>query len=62
MRNRIAHQETGVGDEIVWDTLRTHLPDLLERLGVASRFAVTPSARTSDTSASEVTPSRHTMR
>ncbi|WP_454041118.1 HepT-like ribonuclease domain-containing protein [Cellulosimicrobium sp. Marseille-Q8652] len=35
-RNRIAHQYDGVSDEIVWDTLRLHLPDLLKTLGVAS--------------------------
>jgi uncharacterized protein with HEPN domain len=35
-RNRIAHQYDGVSDQIVWDTLCLHLPDLLEALGVPS--------------------------
>ncbi|MBN0038685.1 DUF86 domain-containing protein [Cellulosimicrobium cellulans] len=33
-RNRTAHEYDGVSDQIVWETLRTHLPDLLRTLGV----------------------------
>jgi uncharacterized protein with HEPN domain len=32
MRNRIAHGYDGLDFEVVWDTLRTSMPDLLAKL------------------------------
>jgi uncharacterized protein with HEPN domain len=36
MRNRIAHGYFDINLDVVWDTIQSALPDLLERLPVAA--------------------------
>ncbi len=42
MRNRIAHGYFDINLDVVWDTVKTALPDLLRQLPEASRNAETP--------------------
>ena len=39
MRNRITHGYFDINLDVVWDTVRTALPDLLKQLAIAKRSA-----------------------